>query len=135
MRLQSTPIAALPELERHSAELRVLQRAVATVGRTLDLGAVLEGCLDLAGELMGAEISTIYLLDMVSQTLELAAHRNLPPEVAGVSSSLPREVVERVRARAGAPLVLDPRTYPDERIRSAAIAAGLLTTVSVPLLS
>ena len=77
MRPQSTPIAALPELERHSAELRVLQRAVATVGRTLDLGAVLEGCLDLAGELMGAEISTIYLLDMVSQTLELAAHRNV----------------------------------------------------------
>jgi signal transduction histidine kinase len=120
------------ELDRRAAELSVLHRVASALGRTLDLRRVLDTCLDLAGELIGADTSAILLVDESTDEFQMVAQRDMLPDLIATTARLPREYVERARARPPGPYFVEMATYP-EPLRSRVLAGGIVLSLNVPL--
>ena len=113
------------EANRH---LLALNAIAGTVSQSLSLDVILNGALDKALELIGAEVGGILLFDEKSQTPFYRVHRGLSEaSVHGITSlELARKVAE-----SGEALVMDG--IASDSIQSALAGEGLKALISVPL--
>jgi signal transduction histidine kinase len=77
------------EHQQRGTELNALRRVAETLGDTLDLSIVLQRCLDIAEEMLGADSASLHLIDEAARSIDLAAWRHLPPESIEYARTLP----------------------------------------------
>lgn len=77
---------------RIADNLRVLIKVVEAVHKSSDLKEIYDTALDLVIELEKVDMAAIYLVDDVSNTAVLQAHRNFPPEYVEKASVIPYPV-------------------------------------------
>lgn len=135
--LVGPPLAAAQRTTRPGGERDVLRRTADLLGRTLDLGRVVEACLDFTEELLANDTATIHLLDEHDQMLRLVASRRLdertlrPAQVIDPKSSAIMPIaVERQEAVVVPPS--HPRLRPE--LREGFHTSNTAVAVVVPLM-
>jgi PAS domain S-box-containing protein/putative nucleotidyltransferase with HDIG domain len=121
------------ELRRRHEELAHLYALAETLSRSLDTSDVVNGGLEKALEIIGAECGGIYIADQATGRLNLAAHRGVSEKFVAqvVTYDMEHETMQRVSelGRAGKPVLvtdlLSTDKYFIERMEATMVQEGL----------
>ncbi len=120
--------------KRITDSLRVLIKVVEAVHKSSDLKEIYNTALDLVIELEKVDMAAIYIVDDVSNTAVLQAHRNFPPEYVAKASVIPYPAGITWRViNSGQPLNIDD-IHKVKEIGPAGKKAGYHGIMGVPVL-
>ena len=120
--------------KRITDSLRVLIKVVEAVHKSSDLKEIYNTALDLVIELEKVDMAAIYIVDDVSNTAVLQAHRNFPPEYVAKASVIPYPTGITWRViNSGQPLNIDD-IHKVKEIGPAGKKAGYHGIMGVPVL-
>jgi nitrate/nitrite-specific signal transduction histidine kinase len=115
-------------------ELAALNAIAAVVSQSLNLDEILNGALDTTLQVMEIEAGGIYLLDQAGQTLTIATHRGIHPElVAAIDNLRIGEGFSGRVAQSGQPLVVTDVSVDSRLTRLLVRDEGLHSLVVVPV--
>lgn len=123
------------EITTRNLELAAFNTIAQAVGKSLDLGVVLQIALKQMLALTGAEAASISLVDWDTQTLKLVAHRDVPPALVErlqevpLASSWSSEAVLTGTVYVLPEVSQSPFAFPET------LASGLCSFAAIPLKS
>ena len=139
-RAQEELNAAYRDLERRVQErtraLIALNTVASVVSRSLEVREIARDALAVSTEVVGCDSGAVYVTDESGTHLELIASQNLSPSFISAVQTLPAEgILPNSPENWETPRQWRPEDLIDGLIKQAALAEGIATVVTVPLIA